>query len=94
MDAQARAAAVRLMIFDVDGVLTDGRLYFVINLSEIEAREALLAWVLAAIIACGTLLSGWVFQAHGLAAGMVVFAFVVLLALYLLNPTGRREGAR
>jgi molybdate transport system permease protein len=33
-------------------------------------------------------------QAHGLAAGMVVFAFVVLLALYLLNPTGRREGAR
>ncbi len=30
-------------------------------------------------------------QAHWLAAGMVVFAFAVLLALYLLNPTGRRK---
>jgi molybdate transport system permease protein len=29
-------------------------------------------------------------QAHWLAAGMVAFAFVVLLALYTLNPTGRR----
>jgi 3-deoxy-D-manno-octulosonate 8-phosphate phosphatase (KDO 8-P phosphatase) len=28
MDAAARAARLRLMIFDVDGVLTDGRLYF------------------------------------------------------------------
>ncbi|HEU0201472.1 MAG TPA: 3-deoxy-D-manno-octulosonate 8-phosphate phosphatase, partial [Burkholderiaceae bacterium] len=27
-EAAARAARVRLMIFDVDGVLTDGRLYF------------------------------------------------------------------
>jgi 3-deoxy-D-manno-octulosonate 8-phosphate phosphatase (KDO 8-P phosphatase) len=27
-DAAARAARLRLMIFDVDGVLTDGRLYF------------------------------------------------------------------
>jgi 3-deoxy-D-manno-octulosonate 8-phosphate phosphatase (KDO 8-P phosphatase) len=27
-DADARAARVQLMIFDVDGVLTDGRLYF------------------------------------------------------------------
>jgi 3-deoxy-D-manno-octulosonate 8-phosphate phosphatase (KDO 8-P phosphatase) len=26
-DAQARAARIKLMIFDVDGVLTDGRLY-------------------------------------------------------------------
>jgi len=30
-------------------------------------------------------------QAHGLAAGMLVFSFAVLLALYLLNPTGRRR---
>mgnify|MGYP003445464108 CR=1 FL=1 len=30
-------------------------------------------------------------QAHWLAAGMVAFAFAVLLALYLLNPTGRRK---
>ncbi|WP_413895674.1 molybdate ABC transporter permease subunit [Rhodoferax sp.] len=30
-------------------------------------------------------------QAHGLAAGMVVFSFVVLLLLYTLNPTGRRQ---
>ncbi|MBI4937403.1 MAG: molybdate ABC transporter permease subunit [Nitrosomonadales bacterium] len=29
--------------------------------------------------------------AHWLSAGMVVFAFVVLLALYTLNPTGRRK---
>ncbi|MBF0460216.1 MAG: molybdate ABC transporter permease subunit [Magnetococcales bacterium] len=29
-------------------------------------------------------------QAHGLAASMVVFAFLVLLVLYTLNPTGRR----
>lgn len=29
-------------------------------------------------------------QAHGLALTMVVFAFLVLLALYTLNPTGRR----
>ena len=30
-------------------------------------------------------------SAHWLSAGMVVFAFVVLLALYTLNPTGRRK---
>jgi molybdate transport system permease protein len=29
-------------------------------------------------------------QAHWLAGGMVVFAFLVLLALYLLNARGRR----
>ena len=28
MDVKARAARVRLVIFDVDGVLTDGRLYY------------------------------------------------------------------
>jgi molybdate transport system permease protein len=30
-------------------------------------------------------------QAHWLAGGMVVFSFLVLLALYALNPTGRRR---
>jgi len=30
-------------------------------------------------------------QAHWLAAGMVAFSFLVLLALYTLNPTGRRK---
>jgi len=30
-------------------------------------------------------------RAHWLAGGMVVFSFVVLLALYLSNPTGRRR---
>jgi molybdate transport system permease protein len=30
-------------------------------------------------------------QAHGLAAGMVAFSFVVLFLLYTLNPTGRRR---
>jgi molybdate transport system permease protein len=29
-------------------------------------------------------------QAHSLAAGMVLFSFATLLALYTLNPTGRR----
>lgn len=29
-------------------------------------------------------------QAHGLAAAMVVFSFLVLMALYTFNPTGRR----
>jgi 3-deoxy-D-manno-octulosonate 8-phosphate phosphatase (KDO 8-P phosphatase) len=28
MNAERRAAAVRLLVLDVDGVLTDGRLYF------------------------------------------------------------------
>ncbi len=30
-------------------------------------------------------------QAHWLAAGMLAFSFLVLLALYVLNPTGRRR---
>ncbi|MGJ7491819.1 molybdate ABC transporter permease subunit [Variovorax sp. ZT4R33] len=30
-------------------------------------------------------------QAHWLAAGMVLFSFAVLLALYALNPTGQRR---
>jgi molybdate transport system permease protein len=30
-------------------------------------------------------------QAHWLAGGMVVFSFLVLLALYALNPTGKRQ---
>jgi molybdate transport system permease protein len=30
-------------------------------------------------------------QAHWLAGGMLLFSFIVLLALYTLNPTGRRK---
>lgn len=30
-------------------------------------------------------------QAHWLAAGMVAFSFLVLAALYILNPTGKRK---
>jgi molybdate transport system permease protein len=30
-------------------------------------------------------------QAHWMAAGMVAFSFAVLLALYVLNPTGARK---
>jgi molybdate transport system permease protein len=30
-------------------------------------------------------------QAHWLSAGMVIFSFLVLLALYTLNPTGKRK---
>jgi len=30
-------------------------------------------------------------RSHGLSAAMVVFAFVALLALYTINPTGRRK---
>ncbi|MES2027035.1 MAG: molybdate ABC transporter permease subunit [Pseudomonadota bacterium] len=30
-------------------------------------------------------------QAHWLAAGMVIFSLLVLIALYTLNPTGRRK---
>jgi molybdate transport system permease protein len=33
-------------------------------------------------------------QAHWLAGGMVLFSFVVLLALYTLNPTGRQRWTR
>ncbi|WP_137895478.1 molybdate ABC transporter permease subunit [Ramlibacter sp. 2FC] len=33
-------------------------------------------------------------QAHWLAGGMVAFSFLVLLALYALNPTGRRRPGR
>lgn len=33
-------------------------------------------------------------QAHWLAAGMVLFSFGVLLALYAFNPTGRRQWTR
>ncbi len=31
-------------------------------------------------------------QAHWLAGGLMLFSFVVLLALYMLQPTGRRRG--
>lgn len=39
-DALARAAKVRLVIFDVDGVLTDGRLYFTPDGQEFKGFHA------------------------------------------------------
>jgi len=33
-------------------------------------------------------------KAHWLAGGLVVFSFVVLLALYMLNPTGQRRSGK
>jgi 3-deoxy-D-manno-octulosonate 8-phosphate phosphatase (KDO 8-P phosphatase) len=40
-DALRRAGAVRLMIFDVDGVLTDGRLYYTDSGAEMKAFSTL-----------------------------------------------------
>ncbi len=40
-DAFERALAVRLMIFDVDGVLTDGRLYFSESGAELKSFNTL-----------------------------------------------------
>jgi 3-deoxy-D-manno-octulosonate 8-phosphate phosphatase (KDO 8-P phosphatase) len=40
-EALRRAGGVRLMIFDVDGVLTDGRLYYADSGEEIKAFSAL-----------------------------------------------------
>ena len=36
-DAKARASRLKLMAFDVDGVLTDGSLYFADDGSEMKA---------------------------------------------------------
>lgn len=41
MDALARAARLRLMAFDVDGVMTDGSLYFTPNGEEIKVFSSL-----------------------------------------------------
>jgi 3-deoxy-D-manno-octulosonate 8-phosphate phosphatase (KDO 8-P phosphatase) len=40
-DAKARARAVRIMIFDVDGVMTDGRLYFSNSGEEMKSFHTL-----------------------------------------------------
>ncbi len=40
-DARERARAVRLMIFDVDGVMTDGRLYFSNSGEEMKSFHTL-----------------------------------------------------
>ena len=40
-DALRRAESVRLMIFDVDGVLTDGRLYYTDSGAEMKAFSTL-----------------------------------------------------
>lgn len=39
-DITARAARIRLVIFDVDGVLTDGRLWYAADGSELKAFHA------------------------------------------------------
>lgn len=41
MDAKTRAAAVRLMGFDIDGVMTDGSLYFTPGGEEIKVFSSL-----------------------------------------------------
>ena len=40
-DLQQRAKAIKLAIFDVDGVLTDGRLYFLTDGSEFKTFNTL-----------------------------------------------------
>ena len=40
-DASSRAAAIRLMVFDVDGVMTDGRLYLSNSGEEMKAFHIL-----------------------------------------------------
>lgn len=41
MDAHHRAAHIRLVAFDIDGVMTDGRLYFLPDGQEIKAFNTL-----------------------------------------------------
>ncbi|CAE6941916.1 3-deoxy-D-manno-octulosonate 8-phosphate phosphatase KdsC [Pseudomonas marincola] len=40
-ELQARAAKIKLAIFDVDGVLTDGKLYFLVDGSEFKTFNTL-----------------------------------------------------
>lgn len=47
--------SVHVGVFDTSA----GRLYFTIDLSDIEVLEAHLSWVLAGVVACGTLLAGF-----------------------------------
>ena len=40
-DLQQRARAIKLAVFDVDGVLTDGKLYFLVDGSEFKTFNTL-----------------------------------------------------
>lgn len=52
-DLQQRARAVKLAIFDVDGVLTDGRLYFLVDGSEFKTFNTLDGHGIKMLIASG-----------------------------------------
>lgn len=52
-DLQQRARGVRLAIFDVDGVLTDGRLYFLADGSEFKTFNTLDGHGIKMLIASG-----------------------------------------
>ena len=52
-DLQQRAQAIKLAIFDVDGVLTDGRLYFLTDGSEFKTFNTLDGQGIKMLIASG-----------------------------------------
>ena len=52
-DLQQRAKAIKLAIFDVDGVLTDGRLYFLTDGSEFKTFNTLDGQGIKMLIASG-----------------------------------------
>jgi 3-deoxy-D-manno-octulosonate 8-phosphate phosphatase (KDO 8-P phosphatase) len=55
MDAslKQRASAIKLAVFDVDGVLTDGRLYFLADGSEFKSFNTLDGHGIKMLMACG-----------------------------------------
>ncbi|HEY5762215.1 MAG TPA: HAD family hydrolase [Rhodocyclaceae bacterium] len=57
MDAIARARSLRLMAFDVDGVLTDGRLYYNDRGEETKAFSTLDGHGMKMLAACGVTLA-------------------------------------
>lgn len=57
MDAQAKARRIRLMGFDVDGVLTDGSLYFTSQGDEMKAFSSLDGHGLKMLAASGVTLA-------------------------------------
>ncbi|HSX90826.1 MAG TPA: 3-deoxy-manno-octulosonate-8-phosphatase KdsC [Pseudomonas sp.] len=52
-DLQQRAQAIKLAIFDVDGVLTDGKLYFLVDGSEFKTFNTLDGHGIKMLIASG-----------------------------------------
>ncbi|SFP87943.1 KdsC family phosphatase [Pseudomonas borbori] len=53
LDLQQRAQAIKLAIFDVDGVLTDGKLYFLVDGSEFKTFNTLDGHGIKMLIASG-----------------------------------------